>query len=199
MFSVIRRVDRNKIDVWRGTSFCVLVILLCLTCSGWAAERTASVALGEGQIGRFWWSASIESPEDASERRQGAVCLSITMLEPPIGMHRGGGSEVATCGLLMAGEPLIETYTGGLRGRRRTAVAMLFPGEAKTLYLKLQGRPGRSFRLGVLSQKELGSIGSAPLAFFAHGYRGRFCIRRLTAYGDDGHVVARTGTRLCRQ
>jgi hypothetical protein len=92
---------------------------------------------------------------------------------------------------------MIESVTGGREGKRRTAVAMLFNGDATQAYVKLQGRAAQMVSLKQLGEEELKSVAPTPLSYFAHGYAGRVCIQLLVAYDDAGSVVARTGRRPC--
>lgn len=90
---------------------------------------------------------------------------------------------------------MIEAFTGVRKPR--TAVAMLFGGGAKTLYLKLQGRRGRFVSLREVTAERLGEISAVPVSYFSRGYAGLFCIQRFTAYDDAGRVVARSGRQRC--
>lgn len=173
-----------------------LLVGLCVTLAAIAssafadAPEPAFVSLGEGHIGNYRWFSEVEPPEDPGERKAGAICLGVGMLEPPIGTHNGEISETTECGPQSAGMPTIESITGGSKGKPRTAVAMLFDGSARRMYLKLRGRSGETFRLGRLSEEALGPISAQPLAYFTHGYASRFCIQRLVAYDQAGKVVA---------
>lgn len=188
----------QKISHWSTLALSVfLAIGLALagfTNSAQAIESSSPLSLGEGHVGRFWWSASVEAPEKGfgtHETRKGEVCLSISMA----GLHEG--NEVAQCALLSPRAPMIESFTEGPRGRHKTALAMLFASGARRLYLKLAGRPGRMINLQELTQEELGSISSSAISYFAHGYAGRFCIQRYVTYDAFGNAIVESGRSPC--
>lgn len=174
----------------------LFVSLMAAHGSAQAGEAPASVQLGDGHIGRYLWASRIEAPEDESEQSQGVICLAIAFFEPT-SAYTGEGSDVAQCDPLVDSVPMIEAFTGGKPGKRRTAVAILFDGRATRLYLKLRGEKGRTVRLRRLSEEELAPITSASLSYFTHGYAGQVCVQRLVAYGAAGGVIARSGRRAC--
>lgn len=83
------------------------------------AEPPPSVSLGEGHIGRFLWAAQVEAPEIRGEK---GICLSVFTLGPTP-TRTAEGNDVTQCGSISSTTPMVESFTGGRRHKRRTARA----------------------------------------------------------------------------
>lgn len=190
-------------------SFVVAAAVLCLL--GWfgwlrtdspgaaasgRGEAPPPVPLGAGFIGHDQWNARLELPEDAHEREAGAVCLTVGLLiETSRGL--GEGSEGTECSLPPEKNPTIEAVGGRARGKQRVAVAMLFPAEARRMFLRIRGKPGETVRLKRLPVRENEPVNQIPLASFARGYAQRFCIERLIVYGASNERIGGLGRQPC--
>jgi len=172
----------------------VSVASLCAA-SAAAQEVTPQILLGSGHMGRYEWAVEVEAPEDENELRQGAICLSVIMLEPT-SAHTAEGNEVAQCGVLEPQTPMIEIYDGGARRKPRRVIGMLIGGEARTLRLKLAGQPVRYVRLRTIDKKSLEPITKTRVTYFVHGYAQAVCIQHAVAFDATGAPVARIG-RQC--
>jgi hypothetical protein len=176
----------------RAGALSFLVGALVVTTGGSAAAYLpARVPLGSGYLGRYQWSAAVEAPETAEQRRHGEICLELSMFEP------GEGSDVAGCRTLAAEEVLVESITAGRKGKLRTAIAMLFPPAAVSLSLNVSGYEWRTYQLRQLSAEELHSISPGPLSYFAHGFRGRGCVESYVAYDSSGNAVVSHPREAC--
>lgn len=187
---------------WLGCALAFAVVAFSLGIASGpgasGASKPPSAFLGHGHIGNYLWWSAVEAPEDLIERGEGRICVSIFFLEPT-GPRTGEGNEVAGCSGLSADTPITESFVGGRAGLRRSAVAFLFVGDARRIYLKRLGSPGESLRLRQLSPNALGEISSTPISYFTHGYRGAACIQRLVAYDGRGEVLSDGGRQQCRR
>jgi hypothetical protein len=166
---------------------CALAVLCLLFYGTGEAGALApkSVSLGEGHLGRYFWSTKLEAPEFPGERKAGYVCLSITMSEP-----EEGGSNVANCGPLRQDEVFLEMYRGGRKGRYRSVLSVLVDGRASTLLIKPRNRPAQRVTLKRLEGEELAGISSQVVPYFTRGYYGPLCIEAIAAYDAAGRRVA---------
>jgi hypothetical protein len=186
----------------RGAAACVLgLVLIFGPLLGRAgavseAEEKPTAELNHGTIGADQWWASLELPEDAQEREEGNVCVSIFFLEVWPEQERSEGSEVAQCGTLDTHDVLFQSSTVYHRSKRpHIAVAFLFDGSASRIVLKLKGMPDRHISLRHLSPQPV--TGGKRVAYFARGYAGPVCVQRLIAYDSAGRRVARLGHLGC--
>lgn len=161
-----------------------------------AATEEEYVALRSGHMGRFEWSAGIESAEGAGERKAGDLCLYISVLEPTA--SGGEGQLIANCGPPPTMQPTTEFESGGsYEGRLKSVLALLFPSDVRSIRLKLKGRPVEAIRTVQVSEMALPSGPRMPLAFVAKGIVGRICIQRITGLSAVGKVVSRLGRQRC--
>ena len=176
-----------------GASLSVALIGCSSVAMAVDAAAPPSIILSSGHIGRYQWEAALEAPEDQREQQEGALCLSLSMLEPT-SRYSAEGNEIAQC---QKGTPFFEGLSGGTKGKPKAILGMVFMGEAKNLKLKLRGLPMEGFRLRGLSKDKLGSISSVPLSYFVHGFARKVCIQHAAAYDAKGSVVARLGRKPC--
>lgn len=170
-------------------------ILAMVVSIGAGASQPSFVQIASGHIGRYQWAAAIERPESKEEAAESAVCLALAFSEPP--PSRGGISNVSQCGPLSQSAAITESIGGGHEGKRRMALAMLFDGRVRRLYLKVAGQTGRSIKLLRVSASQLGSIRSESVSYFAHGYAGNVCVERFIAYSSKGSVLQDSGRQSC--
>src|SRR3954463_15837090 len=153
------------------------------------AEKTPTAELADGTIGADHWWASAMLPEEAQEREEGNLCLSIFFLEVWPQQERAEGSEATQCGPLGAHEVMFQSSTTRRRHKRpHTAVAFLLDGTAARIVLKLKGEPAHRIRLRHLPPQPATS--GRRMAYFARGYARPFCLQSLVAYDSAGHRVA---------
>jgi hypothetical protein len=192
------------IKVPRSVAMCVVlgfVLAFGSSFPQWALataepEKSQKAELANGTIGADQWRAEALAPEEADEREEGNVCLSIFYLEVWLRGKRAEGSEVAQCGALGVSQVMIQTYTVRRRHRRpHTAVAFLLDGSAVRIVLKLKGQPADQIRLRHLSPQP--ATAERRLAYFARGYARPFCVQELVAYGSAGQQLFRLGAQGC--
>lgn len=160
------------------------------------AEEKPTAELNHGTIGADQWWATLELPEEAKEREEGNVCVSIFFLEVQPQQEEAEGNEVTQCGALDIHGVLFQSSTVYHRGKRpHVAVAFLFDGTANRIVLKLKGKPDRHIKLRHLSAQP--ATGGKRVAYFARGYAGPVCVQRLIAYDSAGRRVARLGRLGC--
>lgn len=176
---------------------CAIAASMAITAGSGIADEIPAATLREGHLGRYAWWAAIESPELEAERREGDVCLAISMLEP-ISPYRAEGSEVASCGPVPSSRPMTEYLRGGRHKRVRVVFAAVFPFNVRRVFVKIRGKPGQTFSAGHLSESAVRDISPEPLAFFVHGYTHSVCIQRIVGYGTGGEAISRLGKEACR-
>lgn len=160
------------------------------------ADTLPLAEFAHGRIGVDRWSAGATVPEEAQERDEGNVCLSLFVLEVWLQEERAQGSEGTQCGPLDAHEVMYESYTVHRRTKKpHTAVAFLFDGSAVRIDLKLEGQPAQRIRLRHLPPQP-GTSGRR-LAYFAHGYARLFCLQGLMAFDAAGKRIAHLGPQGC--
>jgi hypothetical protein len=174
----------------------IAVLVMIVPASAMATAEEEYVALRSGHMGRFQWSAGIEAPEGANERKAGDVCLYISVLEPTA--SGGEGQLAANCGAPPTKHPTTEFESGGsYEGRLKSVLALLFPSDVRSIMLKLRGSPAQTIQTVQVSDTALPSGPRVPLAFAAKGIVGRICIERVTGISAAGKVVSTLGRQRC--
>lgn len=159
-------------------------------------EKVPAVELAHGTIGVDQWQAFAMAPENAQERKEGNLCLSIFFLEVWPQQERAEGNEQAQCGELGTNEVMFESYTVHRRGRKpHSAVAFLLDGSASRMVLKLRGHAARTVQLRHVSPQP--ATAGRRMAYFARGYAQPFCLQHLVAYSATGQPVAHLGGARC--
>jgi hypothetical protein len=136
------------------------------------------------------------APEEAQEREEGDLCLSISFLEVFPQEHQAEGSEVAQCGPLDAEEVMFESSTVHHPHKKpHIVVAFLLDGSATRIALKLKVQPLHHMRLRHLFPQAATS--GRRIAYFARGYARPFCLQGLVAYDSAGRRVVHLGPEGC--
>lgn len=108
------------------------------------------------------------------------------------------GLDVATCSKRLPElHPIVESVRSRSDGKYRVVVAMLFPEAARTMDLKLRGKPNQTLALKPLPVRKQNPVNQVSLASFAKGYAHRFCIERLVFYDAESARIGGLGRQPC--
>jgi hypothetical protein len=172
----------------------MLVVALGLMASVVAGQTSSSVALKEGRVGRAFWHAWLEP----SQKRQDPTraCRNVALVVPT----KGGlwaQSELRECGSVSPSEPVIESIDSG-RGRQRRGVWLgLFSSEVDRIYIAVGNRQGKVVTVAHLTPKDAAKLHTEQMGFWAHGFAGITCLRRLITYDSSGARLSDSGRGPC--
>lgn len=175
---------------------CTVLVLASLCGTADASQSSDSgrdhAVLGEGRIGKFFWTSSIRSTS-AQRGDIGEPCISVATEE---GTRI---SELEQCGEVRRKFPLLHVATGGSGGRpRRTVVTAVFVGSARQLSLDLGGQGRRTVKLRRLSDFMAMQIGIIPIAYWVHAFVGPFCLHEFSVYDGANRLLSDSGPLQCR-
>src|SRR3954462_11822760 len=103
------------------------------------AEKTPTAELADGTIGADHWWASAMLPEEAQEREEGNLCLSIFFLEVWPQQERPEGKKATKCGPLGLHKVMFKSPPPPRRQKSpHPEVPFLLDGTAARIVLKLK-------------------------------------------------------------
>lgn len=161
-----------------------LIISVALVGFAGAAIATANVEnedyakLGSGSMGNFFWESWVEASP------KGALCVAIQTSEPT------AIDETLDCGGLSP-SGVVLTISNGKKGRKeRTVVVLVAPGSARRVTVDLGSRGVQTMKLKRLSDAKAKDIGVAPVAYWARGFAGPFCLGKIVVYDSSGQKLS---------
>jgi hypothetical protein len=190
-----------------GRKICTLVgaagiVLLCLgsvsqSLGSEGSEGGAFKYLGHGTLGKnVVWSGWVEEPPSGAPKTS-KLCVTVDMKERLTdGLYTE--NELRECGDVSPGAPLGQAITGGSTGSMEgTAVVLAFVRAAKKIKLDLGKRGTRVVVLKRLDKAASERVGVKQISYWAHGFLGPVCVRRLTVYNRAGAVLSQSGNFFC--